>query len=138
MPGLGALFERLPLGGVPLRNRIGMAPMTRSFCGPQGLPDAAVARYYAARAAAGTGLLITEGTVVDMEAARGYRGVPGLCDHAQEAAWRVVTPTPCTPRRRAHHGAALARARRTAGAPACHRRRPAAGHRPCTDSRNRS
>ena len=91
MPGLGALFEPLQLGGVELRNRIVMAPMTRSFCGPQGLPDAAVARYYAARAAAGTGLLITEGTVVDMGAARGYRGVPGLCDDAQEAAWRVVT-----------------------------------------------
>ena len=91
MPGLGALFEPLQLGGVELRNRIVMAPMTRSFCGPQGLPDAAVARYYAARAAAGTGLLITEGTVVDMEAARGYRGVPGLCDDAQETAWRVVT-----------------------------------------------
>lgn len=90
MPGLGALFEPLQLGGVALANRIVMAPMTRSFCGPQGLPDAAVARYYAARATAGTGLLFTEGTVVDMGPARGYRGVPGLCNDAQEAAWRAV------------------------------------------------
>lgn len=90
MHGPEALFEPLRVGGVDLPNRIVMAPMTRSFCGSDGLPDAAVARYYAARAAAGTGLLFTEGTVVDMGAARGYRGVPGLCDDAQEAAWRAV------------------------------------------------
>lgn len=90
MPVPEALFASLRVGGVELPNRIAMAPMTRSFCGPQGVPDAAVARYYAARAVTGTGLLFTEGTVVDMASARGYRGVPGLCDDAQEAAWRAV------------------------------------------------
>jgi len=90
MNELGALFETVHIGGLALANRVVMAPMTRSFCGDAGVPGADVARYYAARAAAGTGLIFTEATVVDMGPARGYRGVPGLCDDAQEAAWRVV------------------------------------------------
>lgn len=68
-----------------------MAPMTRSFCGEDGVPGPEVVAYYAARAAAGTGLIITEGTVVDMGPARGYRGVPGLCSDVQQAAWARVT-----------------------------------------------
>lgn len=90
MNGLSALFEPARLGGLALPNRVVMAPMTRSFCGDAGVPGPDVARYYAARAAAGTGLIFTEATVVDMGPARGYLGVPGLCDDAQEAGWRSV------------------------------------------------
>ncbi|HEX2795710.1 MAG TPA: alkene reductase, partial [Immundisolibacter sp.] len=90
MNELSALFEPVRIGSLALPNRVVMAPMTRSFCGEAGVPGADVARYYAARAAAGTGLIFTEATVVDMGPARGYRGVPGLCDDAQEAAWRAV------------------------------------------------
>ncbi len=90
MAGPNALFEPTRIGSLTLPNRVVMAPMTRSFCGSRGLPSPEVARYYAARAAAGTGLIFTEATVVDMGPARGYLGVPGLCDDAQEAAWKRV------------------------------------------------
>ncbi len=86
-----ALFEPVRIGGLALPNRVGMSPMTRSFSGDAGVPGPDVVRYYAARAAAGTGLIFTEGTVVDMGPARGYLGVPGLCNDVQEAAWRQVT-----------------------------------------------
>jgi 2,4-dienoyl-CoA reductase-like NADH-dependent reductase (Old Yellow Enzyme family) len=87
---IDALFEPVRIGGLALPNRVVMSPMTRSFSGDAGVPGLDVARYYAARAAAGTGLIFTEGTVVDMGPARGYVGVPGLCNDAQEAAWRQV------------------------------------------------
>ncbi len=90
MDELRALFEPARIGSLAVPNRVVMAPMTRSFCGDAGVPGPQVARYYAARAAAGTGLIFTEGTVVDMGAARGYLGVPGLCSDAQEAGWRAV------------------------------------------------
>lgn len=90
MAGPSALFEPTRIGSLTLPNRVVMAPMTRSFCGSGGVPSPEVVRYYAARAAAGTGLIFTEATVVDMGPARGYLGVPGLCDDAQEAAWKMV------------------------------------------------
>jgi 2,4-dienoyl-CoA reductase-like NADH-dependent reductase (Old Yellow Enzyme family) len=91
MSSADGLFQPARIGGLSLPNRVVMAPMTRSFCGDAGVPGPDVARYYAARAAAGTGLIFTEGTVIDMGPARGYLGVPGLCNDAQEAAWRTVT-----------------------------------------------
>ena len=90
MSSADGLFQPARVGGLSLPNRVVMAPMTRSFCGDAGVPGPDVVRYYAARAAAGTGLIFTEGTVIDMGPARGYLGVPGLCNDAQEAAWRTV------------------------------------------------
>lgn len=90
MADMETLFQPVRIGALELPNRVVMAPMTRSFCGEAGVPGPEVARYYAARAAGGTGLIFTEATVVDMGPARGYRGVPGLCDDTQEAAWREV------------------------------------------------
>lgn len=57
------LFTPFRLKSLELRNRIVMAPMTRSFS-PGGVPGENVAEYYARRAAAEVGLIITEGTTV--------------------------------------------------------------------------
>lgn len=86
---LAPLFNPIRLRGLELPNRIQMAPMTRSFCGDAGVPTPQVAAYYTRRARAG--LIVTEGTVVNMAEARGYLGIPGLCTDAQEAGWRAVT-----------------------------------------------
>lgn len=59
-----ALFEPVRIGGIDIPNRIAMAPMTREFS-PGGVPGKNVADYYARRAEAGTGLIITEGVAVD-------------------------------------------------------------------------
>ncbi|MCG2633522.1 MAG: 12-oxophytodienoate reductase [Gammaproteobacteria bacterium] len=84
------LFTPIQLNGTCLRNRIVMAPMTRSFCGQEGVPGADVAAYYAARAEGGVGLIVTEGVVVNMADARGYGGVPGLANAAQVEGWKEV------------------------------------------------
>src|SRR3546814_9751181 len=51
-----------------LRNRFAMAPMSRRKT-PGGIPTTESADYYSARAAGGTGLIITEGTFIDDPAA---------------------------------------------------------------------
>lgn len=62
------LFTPYNLGGVELKNRVVMAPMTRTRT-LNDIADDVVALYYAQRASAG--LLITEGLPVSEEG-RGY------------------------------------------------------------------
>lgn len=76
-----ALFKPFQLGALQLSTRVVMAPMTRSFS-PGGVPNAKVIEYYRRRAAAGVGLIITEGTVVGHLASNGLRNSPsasGVC-----------------------------------------------------------
>lgn len=82
------LFSPLTLGDYSLRNRIVMAPMTRSRSDAQGVPAALAAEYYGTRAEAG--LLLTEGTAPSA-AGLGYARTPGIYSPAQMAAWKAVT-----------------------------------------------
>jgi N-ethylmaleimide reductase len=84
---MSSLFEPYDLRGLALRNRIAMAPMTRSRAASS-VPDALTATYYAQRA--GAGLIVTEGAQVS-EQARGYLFTPGLHTRAQVDGWRAVT-----------------------------------------------
>ena len=73
-----------------LKNRVVMAPMTRSRANnPEKAPTADLqAEYYAQRASAG--LIITEGSQVS-EQAVGYINTPGIHTPAQVAGWKLVT-----------------------------------------------
>lgn len=75
------------LGATPLKNRVVMAPMTRSRA-IDNVPNALMAEYYAARAEAG--LIITEGTAPSRNGL-GYPRIPGAYDEAQRDGWRTVT-----------------------------------------------
>ncbi|MFG2500932.1 NADH:flavin oxidoreductase [Streptomyces sp. NPDC048441] len=77
------------VGGLTLPNRIVMAPMTREFS-PGGVPGADVAEYYARRAAAGVGLIITEGTYVDHASAGTSDRVPRFYGDDALEGWRKV------------------------------------------------
>lgn len=83
------LFEPFKLRSLSLKNRIVMAPMTRSFS-PNGIPTPGVAEYYQRRAAADVGLIITEGTVVERDAAKNDPNVPNFFGSALPAWKRVV------------------------------------------------
>ena len=61
---VNALFKPFHLGHLQLPSRVVMAPMTRSFS-PGGVPNSKVIEYYRRRAAAGVGLIITEGATVN-------------------------------------------------------------------------
>ncbi|MEV0172882.1 NADH:flavin oxidoreductase [Streptomyces sp. NPDC050803] len=77
------------INGLTVRNRIAMAPMTRQFS-PGGVPGADVASYYARRAAAGVGLIVTEGTYVGHESAGESDRVPRFHGAEQLAGWAKV------------------------------------------------
>lgn len=82
-------FDPVDLAGLRLRNRVAMAPMTRSRAyGPGLSPTDATAEYYAQRASAG--LIITEGTQPS-PVGQGYPDTPGLHSQEQTTAWRKVT-----------------------------------------------
>jgi N-ethylmaleimide reductase len=81
------LFDPVQLGALRLRNRVVMAPLTRTRALGE-VPNALMATYYRQRASAG--LIIGEATQVCPEGV-GYLHTPGLYTAEQTAAWRQVT-----------------------------------------------
>ncbi|WP_433734382.1 NADH:flavin oxidoreductase [Nocardia sp. CA-129566] len=83
------LSRPVALNGLTVPNRIVMAPMTRMFS-PGGVPGDDVRSYYARRAAAGVGLIVTEGTYVGHESAGQSDRVPRFHGEEQLAGWAKV------------------------------------------------
>jgi len=89
MSNTDALFKAIELGPLKLKNRIVMAPMTRTFS-PGGVPNDMVVAYYERRAENEVGLIITEGTTVGHKAAGGYPRVPQMHGEGPLAGWKKV------------------------------------------------
>ncbi|AYL36720.1 12-oxophytodienoate reductase [Streptomyces fungicidicus] len=83
------LSRPVSLNGLTIPNRIAMAPMTRMFS-PGGVPGEDVVSYYSRRAAAGVGLIVTEGTYVGHESAGLSDRVPRFHGAEQLAGWAKV------------------------------------------------
>ncbi|MEV6700713.1 NADH:flavin oxidoreductase [Streptomyces sp. NPDC051453] len=83
------LSRPVALNGLKVPNRIAMAPMTRMFS-PNGVPGEDVRSYYSRRAAAGVGLIVTEGTYVGHESAGESDRVPRFHGEEQLAGWAKV------------------------------------------------
>ncbi|AWB57696.1 NADH:flavin oxidoreductase [Colwellia sp. Arc7-D] len=83
------LFQSFSAGGLTLKNRTVMAPMTRTFS-PNYIPTADVAKYYRRRAEGNVGLIITEGTFISHKAANGYERVPAIFGEEALAGWKTV------------------------------------------------
>ena len=81
------LFTPTTLGSIELKNRIVMAPMTRSRAGTGDAPTSMNAEYYAQRA--GAGMIITEG-VQPSPNGKGYCRTPGIYNQAQIEGWKNV------------------------------------------------
>lgn len=85
------LFTPFRLKNLELPNRIVMAPMTRSYS-PGGVPGDNVADYYARRAAADVGLIVTEGTTVRRGGSSNDPNVPNFYKADALDGWaRVVS-----------------------------------------------
>jgi N-ethylmaleimide reductase len=80
-----AILQPATLGDLSLRNRVAMAPVTRSRAGTDGIPDDLAAQYYQQRASAG--LLISEATNVS-PASAAFELAPGIHTPEQAAGWR--------------------------------------------------
>lgn len=86
------LFKSFDHPKISLKNRIAMAPMTRGFS-PDGIPGDNVAEYYRKRAEGGTGLIITEGTLIDYPAATDSTTYPSFYGDKALAGWKNVVET---------------------------------------------
>ena len=82
------LFQPFSLGPTALKNRIVMAPLTRSRSSDDGIPPRFASDYYAQRA--GAGLIVSEATNISAQA-RGYALTPGIWTPAQVDAWVRIT-----------------------------------------------
>jgi 2,4-dienoyl-CoA reductase-like NADH-dependent reductase (Old Yellow Enzyme family) len=83
------LSRPVAINGLTVPNRVAMAPMTRMFS-PGGIPGEDVASYYGRRAAAGVGLIVTEGTYIGHESAGQSDRVPRFHGEEQLAGWAKV------------------------------------------------
>jgi N-ethylmaleimide reductase len=81
------LLSSFILGNLKLKNRVVMAPMTRSRA-INNIPNQLMAEYYTQRSNAG--LIITEGTAPSVNGL-GYPRIPGIYSAAQIEGWRLVT-----------------------------------------------
>jgi len=83
------LFDNIKLGDITLKNRIVMAPLTRSRANnEEHKATSLIAEYYAQRATAG--LIISEGSQISKMGV-GYINTPGIYSVEQTEAWKQVT-----------------------------------------------
>jgi len=74
------LLSPFDLRGLPLRNRVVMAPLTRGRAGIERVPNALMKEYYSQRASAG--LIIAEATTISQQGF-GWVDSPGIYNDAQ-------------------------------------------------------
>ncbi|WP_316795850.1 NADH:flavin oxidoreductase [Pedobacter agri] len=84
-----SLFKLFSLKSLNIKNRIVMAPMTRSFS-PNGVPTDAVAEYYAKRAVGQVGLILSEGTVINRPSSSADPNIPHFYGDQALAGWQKV------------------------------------------------
>lgn len=89
MTDVTPFFKPFQLRQLTLKNRIVMAPMTRSRS-PGGFPNAENAAYYARRAAGEVGLILSEGTLIRRKGASGDANIPLFWGEPALQGWQRV------------------------------------------------
>lgn len=76
---------------IELKNRIALAPITRTSAEEDGVPSKMMISYYTRYAKGGFGLLISEGTYPDEVYSQGYLIQPGIANPEHIKGWRHIT-----------------------------------------------
>ena len=84
------LFSPFKLGNFTLKNRLGVAPMTRMSSPGDSIPRTDVLEFLVRRARNGAAVIYTEAIVTDYESAQGYPGQARLLTQRQIDAWKPV------------------------------------------------
>lgn len=84
---MALLTDTLKIGDFEVKNRLVLAPLTRTRSGEQRIPNELNVEYYRQRANAG--LILTEAVVIS-EKAVGYAGTPGIYNQQQIDGWKKV------------------------------------------------
>lgn len=82
------LLSPFKLGNITLKNRVVMAPLTRSRAGTERMPNELMKEYYTQRSSAG--LIISEATVISKQG-RGWEQSPGIYSDEQAEGWQQIT-----------------------------------------------
>ncbi|MBW4556389.1 MAG: NADH:flavin oxidoreductase [Trichormus sp. ATA11-4-KO1] len=78
------------LGGIHLKNRVAVAPMSRVSTRGDGIPTKQMVQYYAAFAEGNFSLIITEGTYTDRAYSQSYINQPAIVTEQQMERWHKV------------------------------------------------
>jgi N-ethylmaleimide reductase len=84
------VLQPVTIGDLELKNRVVMAPLTRSRSNNEGVPPDFAADYYGQRASAG--LIIAEATNISPQGV-GYAYTPGIWSDAQVESWSRIVRT---------------------------------------------
>jgi 2,4-dienoyl-CoA reductase-like NADH-dependent reductase (Old Yellow Enzyme family) len=84
------LFSPFKIKHYVLKNRIGVAPMTRMSSVKDSVPRQDVLEFLVRRAQNGAAIVYTEGIVTDYESAQGYPGQARMLTQRQIDAWKPV------------------------------------------------
>ena len=84
------LFSSIKVKNYTLKNRIGVAPMTRMSSPGDGIPRQDVLDFLIRRATNGAAVIYTEAIVTDYESAQGYPGQARMVTQRQIDAWKPV------------------------------------------------
>jgi len=84
------IFSPFELNSFTLKNRIGVAPMTRMSSPGDSIPRQDVLNFLTRRAENGAAIVYTEAIVTDYESAQGYPGQARLITQRQIEAWKPV------------------------------------------------
>lgn len=85
------LFSELKTGKLEVKNRLGVAPMTRTSANEDGTANEQMLAYYRKFALGGFGIIITEGVYPDDRYSQGYLHQPGIANQEQVEAWKKIT-----------------------------------------------
>lgn len=78
------------IGKIQVKNRVGLAPMTRTSATPTGEATERMLKYYSKFARGGFGFLITEGIYIDEKQSQGYLNQSGIANQKHLLAWKQV------------------------------------------------
>ncbi|KAF9457744.1 hypothetical protein BDZ94DRAFT_1301697 [Collybia nuda] len=84
-----ALFTPLKIGSLTIRNRVGMAALTRNRA-PGTIPSDIMVEYYTQRALGGAGLIVSEGVLVSRQGTE-WPHAPGIWNKEQVTGWKKIT-----------------------------------------------
>ena len=86
---MSQLFSPVTINNITYRNRLVMAPMTRTFA-INGIPGENIAKYYERRAASDVGLIVTEGTVIRRPSSKNDPNIPDFYGVEAMEGWAKV------------------------------------------------
>ncbi|NRG47462.1 NADH:flavin oxidoreductase [Bacillus sp. CRN 9] len=84
------LFDSFNIKSTEMKNRVGVAPMTRISATEEGFVTDKMVKYYRSFARGGFGLIITEGTYIDDKYSQTYYYQPGIALDGQAQEWKKV------------------------------------------------